>query len=307
VHRVVVSVGEENRSLVVKRLGAPAARRNERVFENWLAREGLERGCPRLLGKASERDGPITWHVYEDIGDRQLVADPPVFADLEVILGFLAKMHVRFASHPVLDEVRSVGGDLGFPYFVSNVQAALRGVREVRASKACSSSEHARLCDRLADRLQGLERSIPWRAQVFRENEGPETLLHGDLWASNAFIVEGGTRACLIDWDHAGAGPASYDVSTLLLRFRAPHRPRVLERYRAAVAAEAGTAAATPELNVLFETAELARYANRLGWLAPVLLDEGNEWAWERIEVVEAWFENLRQVVDGATATGGAR
>jgi thiamine kinase-like enzyme len=35
----------------------------------------------------------------------------------------------------------------------------------------------------------------------------------------------------LIDWDHAGVGPASYDLSTFLLRFPPGRRKAILDLY----------------------------------------------------------------------------
>src|SRR5207249_826009 len=63
---------------------------------------------------------------------------------------------------------------------------------------------------------------------------GPETLLHGDLWSINVFVIPTahGPRVRLIDWDHASVGPASYDLSTFLLRLPSQERSWVLEVYR---------------------------------------------------------------------------
>ena len=268
------------------------------MYERWLPARGLGRGCPALLGRAAERRGAFIWHVSEDLGDRHLVTDPPDENDLAIAVGFLARMHVRFASHPMLAEARTLGGDLGLHFFSANVADAFRGLRALRQQGGSSPPGRAAACDRLIDRLEDLQSSLPRRAAIFRAHAGSETLLHGDLWTTNVLVAEDGTRVCLIDWDHAGAGPASYDISTFLLRFPAEHRAHVLERYRHAVAAEGGSVAPPAALEVLFETAELARYANRVSWLALVLLDGGNEWAWERMETVEGWFRSFRGVVE---------
>ena len=66
-----------------------------------------------------------------------------------------------------------------------------------------------------------LEQEEPERAQALASVGGPETLLHGDLWPTNAIVRSRGDgfSVRLIDWDEAAAGPSWFDVSTLLLRF----------------------------------------------------------------------------------------
>src|SRR5213078_1507398 len=95
---------------------------------------------------------------------------------------------------------------------------------------------------------------------------GPETLLHGDLWAINVFVLPTATglQARLIDWDHAAVGPIIYDLSTFLLRFPANERPWILDSYRAAIAPAGWQLPGATDLNLMFETAELARFANRI-------------------------------------------
>jgi thiamine kinase-like enzyme len=295
VHRLEVVSENERRTLVVKRLGVIQARRNEHVFESWLPAEGLGNACPALLGRASERRGAFVWHVYEDIGDRTLVSDGITDSDIDAVVQLIARVHGRYARHPMLAEARSMGGDLGFRFFETNVADALHGVNRTR--KLASSAANQALCDRLTARLEGWIAAMPARAKVFEDHAGPDTLLHGDLWRTNAFVADNGARPCLIDWDHAGAGPASYDMSTFLLRFPHEQRRRILDRYRAAMATEGVSVAGANELNVLFETAELSRYANRLGWLALALLEGDNDWAWEKVEGVEEWFDQLTPVI----------
>jgi hypothetical protein len=57
------------------------------------------------------------------------------------------------------------------------------------------------------------------------------------------------------------------------------------------------------DLNVLFETAELARYANRIIWPAIALAHEGADWGFEELAEVEQWFENLGPVLAGDRQT----
>jgi thiamine kinase-like enzyme len=133
------------------------------------------------------------------------------------------------------------------------------------------------------------------------EAGGPDTMLHGDLWPTNLMIVDTGARAAarLIDWDHVGAGPICYDLSTLLYRFERSRRAPVLDAYRTAVARAAGwRLPAGAELNVLCDTAECARYANRIIWPAIALLQEGAAWGFTELAEIDEWFEALEPMLD---------
>jgi thiamine kinase-like enzyme len=133
---------------------------------------------------------------------------------------------------------------------------------------------------------------------MLERDGGPEVLLHGDLWTTNAFVTESpdGWCARLVDWDHAGVGRASYDLSTFLLRFPAEERSWILDRYCSSI----GDRWNVPErrdLNAHLETAELARYANRAIWPAVAWLVDGADWAFEELAMVAGWFDDWRPVL----------
>ena len=151
VHRLELVVENEPLTLVAKRLGVIQARRNEHVFESWLPAEGLLSACPALLGRASERRGAFVWHIYEDIGDRSLASDGIVDSDIDAVVQLIARVHGRYAKHPMLAEARSMGGDLGFRFFETNIADALHGMSAAR--KLASSAANTALCDRLIARL----------------------------------------------------------------------------------------------------------------------------------------------------------
>jgi len=155
------------------------------------------------------------------------------------------------------------------------------------------------LRDRLLDRLYKLRDELPERAQALAEGGGPETLLHGDLWAINVFVIPdaNGRRARLIDWDHAAVGPASYDLSTFLLRFPSEHRLWVFELYRQAVSDIGWRLPGESELNLLFETHEYARFANRIIWPAIALVMDGAAWGAEALAEIDGWFEQFESVL----------
>jgi len=88
-------------------------------------------------------------------------------------------------------------------------------------------------------------------------------------------------------------GPFSYDLSTFLFRFPPAERPWVLEYYRKAVTRAGWRLAPARELQLLFDTAERARYANRLIWPALALLQERADWGFPELAEVERWFREL--------------
>src|SRR5207247_1810632 len=179
-----------------------------------------------------------------------------------------------------------------------NQLVATRGLPALEALRSHgikAPPEYAGLPDRLLERLCTLLADAPRRAAVFEEAAGPDTLLHGDPWTINAFVeaTPDGLRARLVDWDRAGVGPFSYDLSTFLFRFPPAERPGILERYRRALARAGWHLAPTPQLQVLFDTAERARYANRVIWPAHALLAERAAWGFPELAEVERWFEAL--------------
>ena len=53
----------------------------------------------------------------------------------------------------------------------------------------------------------------------------------------------------------------------------------------------------TQALNLLFETHEYARFANRIIWPAIALVKDRAEWGVEELAEIEHWFEMLRPVL----------
>jgi phosphotransferase family enzyme len=301
VYRLDFAADAPWRSVVLKRLDPAIAQRTRLAAERWLPALGLGDRCARLLGAAADRAGRVVWQVYEDLGDETLAARPDperVAATVDLI----AELHTRAARHPVLPEVRHHGGSRGMPYFIANVSDAIAALDALQVSGIDTPPEYAGLPARMLERLQGLLADAPRRAQVFEEASGPETLLHGDVWTINVFVdaTRNGLRARLVDWDKVAVGPFSYDLSTLLFRFPPTARPRLLERYRDAVARAGWRLASSSELGILFDTAERARYANRVIWPVLALLTERAEWGFPELAEVERWFLAL----DGSMSRG---
>jgi hypothetical protein len=266
VYRVCAAVNGEPRLMVVKRLDPDVAHRNRLVAERWLPAIGLEAAAPRLLGAVATSRVEFVWHIYEDLGG---IALNERHSDRECVSGavdLIAELHTQAAGHPFICECRRDGRDHGIHYFSTNVSDALNLLGALRPPAVRLSRQQAGVRDQLRRRLEQLLADAPRRARLMAEAGGPETMLHGDLWTTNVIVVDAEDRVSvrLIDWDHAGAGPICYDLSTFLYRFERAQRPWILNRYRKAVARAGWRLPPVPELNVLCDTAECARYARRV-------------------------------------------
>jgi hypothetical protein len=308
VHRLRFALNGSVRSLVVKRLEPGIARRNELVATRWLPAIGLGESGAGLLGTAAECSGRCVWHVYEDLGDWALDATKADSEQVKLAVELIAQVHTRFARHPLLAECRRYGGDLGIHFYASNVRDAIYSLEALRPSVVEISSDQAALRDRLLRRMYTLLAEESRRGQQLAEFGGSETLLHGDLWTPNTFVLATaqGLKARLIDWDHAAVGPASYDLSTFLLRFATQHRPWILDLYRENVASAGWHLPPLRELNQLFETAEYARCASCAIWPAIALVRERADWGFDQLAEVERWFEGFEPVLSGDSADRAA-
>ena len=298
VHRLRFRFHDSERAVIVKRLDAAVAKRCELLVRRWLPAAGLAPAAPRLIA-TSEPAGGWVWHVYEDLGNQTLERCPD-HDRVDAALELIARLHVRFASHPQLDEIRSATDDLGLAYFIDNVRGAMHALGALRGHPVMVSPEHRALRDRLLERLARLDSETPARARALADAGSRETLLHGDLWTSNVFVspTAQGFEARLLDWDHVGVGPQSYDLSTFLLRFPRERRAFILDQYDRAVAGEGGLPLPRRSLVVNFETAELSRCANRLIWPARAIAAGDMSWGFTELADVEQWFEDMQPVID---------
>jgi aminoglycoside phosphotransferase (APT) family kinase protein len=223
---------------------------------------------------------------------------------VEAAVRQIANLHVRAGRHAVLPDVRRLGGGLGMEYFTANVGDAIAALEALQAAGVAPPPSHAGLPERMLARLRTLQADAPRRAAAFERAAGPETLLHGDLWTINIFVQGPVERPelKLVDWDQLGVGPFSYDLSTFLFRFPAEARPGILDIYRDAAACAGWRLGSSDDLAVLFDTAERARYANRVIWPALALLRERAAWGFPELAEVERWF----QALDAATTLESA-
>ncbi len=300
VYRLRVEANGCVRSLVLKRLEPGVAQRNQLVAKRWLPALGLSEAGPPLLRVAAERNGEWVWHVYDDVGDCILDARAADRRGVEAAVEVIAQLHTRSAEHPLLARGRLYGGDLGMPFYTANVRDAIRSLESLQPSAIELSPERVALRDRLLARLhQRLDEQL-YRAHAMAELGGPEVLLHGDLWTTNMLVcsAKDGLRVRLIDWDHAGVGPISYDLSTLLYRFPPPDRHWILNVYHSSLGRLGWRLPSVADLNLLFATAEWARWANRVIWPALAAVEGHHaEWAFDELAFVEQWCEMMTPVL----------
>ena len=294
VYRLHFELEDHVLTLILKCLEGRIAHRNKLVSRRWLPAVGLAKAGPPLLITAGTPDGQSVWHIYSDLGSNSLAEDMDNKQNVEAAVRFIAEFHKRFIDHPYMAEFRLFGGDLGAHFVESNLRDAILTL-ETLAKDQKTEANNWTVVDRLLERISALMGELPARLKMMKELSGPETLLHGDLWPSNVFVLPDG-QVRLIDWDRAGAGPIAYDLSTFLLRFPSKQRYQLLELYREATYATGWKIPADKDLNLIFETFEYARYACLLIWPAIALWESGAAWALEQLEEIERWF-NAWEVV----------
>ncbi len=294
IFRLRFSVNGGIRTWIVKRIRPVIARRTELVAQRWLPAVGLSDLGPPLAGRVADPSAAYVWHVYHDLGPHELNPSRPNREAVRAAVELIARVHTRFAGHALLGEVRLHGGDLGIHFLESNVRDAIYALKAFQADP-----QHKPLCDRLLQRLYTLRRELPERGGMLEKWGGPETLQHGDLWAINVFIIvtDDGLSARLIDWDHVAVGQFGYDLSTFLLRFAPEEREWILELYDKEVARSDWRLPERRELNAIFETAEYARFVNRIIWPAIALVMDKAEWGIKALEDIEQWFEKFEPVL----------
>ena len=298
VYRLRLEVGGVAHAVIAKRLEAAVARRCELLARQWLPAVGLEAAAPRLIA-ASGSAGGWVWHIYEDLGDDTLERHPEG-ERAEAAMQLLARLHRRFESHALLEECRNASEPKGISYFIDNVRGAIHALDALPGAAVAGWSAQAALRDRLLARLVRLDAEAPARARALADAGARETLVHGDVWPCNIFVArtEHGLEARLVDWDRLGVGPTSYDLSAFLLRCPRERRACILDHYDRALVAEGGRPLERRPLVMNFETAELARHANRVIWPARAIAGGDVASGFDELAEVERWFEALEPALD---------
>lgn len=291
--------GAPARTLVLKRLEPAVAQTDRLVAERWLPALGLGERCPRLLAAAAERSGTWVWHVYEDLGGATLASDRRP-ERLDAAVDLLVALHTRAAVHPLLPEIRWRARDNGAHFFTANLRDAITLLEALSPRPAQGPPGFPAVRRRLLQWLRTILDDAPRRVGLLESIDGRDTLLHGDLWPKNVFVTQSALAptARLIDWDHVGAGPFSYDLSTFLYRSAPGERPAILRRYREGAGRAGWQLPAAEALNLLFHTAEVARCAHCIVFDAVAIVHGGADWAFEELTDFADWLEALRPPLD---------
>ena len=285
--------GGAGRSLVLKRHTPAIAHTDRLVTERWLPALELGDRCPQLLAAAASNDGRCVWHVYEDLGSDALAVQSER-PRLEAAIDLIARLHARGIGHALLPEVRWHGRDHGARSLIANLHDAIATLEALAPVRTPGEFAVARC--RLLERLYWLLDAAPAQVRFIDAAGVPETMLHGDLGPKNIFVSPTADRLCarLVDWDHVGVGPLSYDVSTLLYHSSPGDRAWMLGRYREALERAGHRLPGDRELNALFLAAETARGISCVVWPAMALLHDGAEWGRSGLVDLDDWFETLR-------------
>jgi Phosphotransferase enzyme family len=293
--RVEVDGGQ--RSLVAKWSDPMIARRCWLVARRWLPAVGLEDHGPPLLAIVSAPGGEGAWHIYDDLRGQSVATDRPVDGDVEAAIDAIARVHTALAEHRLLPEFRLWGGDRGIQFYSANLRDAACALAALHLDRF--GAEAIAVRDALLERITDLRRQEGERSQILGACGGPETLLHGDLWPSNAVVVPDAApvRVRLIDWDEAAAGAIGFDLSTFIGRFALSHRAGIVAAYRRAVDRLAGwSLPGDRDLNVIFETAAYARLASLLVWSVAALGGTSDSLSRRLAEIV-GWLDEVSPVL----------
>lgn len=302
VHRLELA-GAIRSTVVVKRIRNWKSRLEVLVTDRWLPDAGLGGLGPPRLAAHAEPDGRHVWHVYDDLGpwglDRPDVDDTSIKAAMERA----ADLHSRFAGHAMLPEPRFASGDLGTYFYSRSVRDAVRSVTQIGSSGPALSSAEQRVRDDVLERLHTLLDQEQERVQMIEQDAGPETLLHGDLTTANVFVrpIDGDPSVRIIDWDHAGIGPAAFDLSTHVSYYPPGQRRQVLDHYTKAMAERGYPFGEHVDWARLLATFEAGRLANQIIWVAICILQRDG-WTFDDLA---AWGRSLAAVMDGTLPTQG--
>ena len=319
VYRLTWEINGAIQSSVVKRFSLDRSFIEQQAIKRWLVAVDLAHFAPSLLGVAPEKTGQFVWHVYEDLGDCSLEHDETAFnstatkdrgflsplrispdrAHIEVIIRLISEVHEKFQGHTLLGECRQQGSDLGSHFLHTSIHDAICALESLPTVKIAFSKKQIDVRDRLLYKLYRIRTELPRRTSLLEKLGGVPTLLHGDLSVKNAFVFQTkqGLSGKLIDWDHVGVGPVSYDLSTLLMQFPIKDRIWMLNLYQHVRGNKNSPWPTCEEWNLQFETNEYARLANSVIWAAVAATEDQPVWAFEELAKIGYWFEKLNPVL----------
>lgn len=285
----------EPASVVVKRREPAVAHRERLLARRWLPAVGLADAGPPLLATVCEPEGDAVWSVYEWLDGASLDRTPVDPGNAGRVVEVVASMHVRFASHPLMAEVRHYGAHLGRDAYAGQLDDATLALATARRDPCVRTHLVDAVLTDLEHAVHRAREETPALLALLGKVGGPDTLLHGDLWPKN--VMAGPRWLRLIDWERLGVGPAMYDLSALLLRLPPATRRGALDRYLTHIAA-AGWPIPTVEEVVFLTTAlERARIATLISWRVLDLLQPSAgpaaPWAGDQLRSIRTWWHQI--------------
>jgi Ser/Thr protein kinase RdoA (MazF antagonist) len=237
------------------------------VYRRLLA--GADLGAPRYYGSVVDPERDRFWLFVEKVEGRELyqVGELGLW---ELAARWLAMMHARFADEVEthLAEARLVRHDAA--YYRSWVERA----------REYAPRDRQRALDRLASRYEGV---------VERLASLPATVIHGEFYASNVLVADGG-RVAPVDWEVAGAGPGLVDLAALATGWGPGERAALARAYEEAARASGGPGVEGLEAGEALELCRLHLAVQRLGW-APAGWspppEHRRDWLAEALQIAE--------------------
>src|SRR5438132_237044 len=165
------------RQVIVKRLKPEIAQCCELVERRWLPAVGMREHGPALLGSVAEPSGNCAWHVYDDLGHCELDTNQLNREHIRAGIELIARLHTRFACHPLLGEVRLHGGDLGIHFNETSRAAGWTLPSTTELNFLFETAEYARIANR-----------IIWPAIALVQDRAPwgwDTLAEIEQWFEN--------------------------------------------------------------------------------------------------------------------------
>ncbi|SCL32263.1 Phosphotransferase enzyme family protein [Micromonospora rhizosphaerae] len=304
VYRLTLATGRPA-SVVMKRLDPATAHRDRLLVQRWLPAVGLADIGPSLLATVSDPAGDGAWSIYEGLDGHILDQLHPDPEEVDRLVEVVASLHVRFARHPVIAEIRHHGAHLGYGAYVGHLNDAAQALTAVRSRSDVRAHLPSALLADLERVVCRAREDAPSVLALLDRVGGPDTVLHGDLWPKNVMAGPGWLR--LIDWDQLGVGPAIYDLSTLLLRLPRGSRRPVLDRYLGHIAAAGWPRPTVDEVVLLSTAAERARLATLAAWRVLDILEAPTgpvaAWAGDELQSISTWWKEIDPRPEEVTAT----
>ena len=294
VYRLTLATGEPD-SVVMKRLDPASAHRDRLLVQRWLPAVGLADFGPPLLATVFDPGGDAVWSVYEGLDGHTLRSIRPDADEVVRLVEVVVSLHLRFARHPLIAEIRHQGTHLGRGGYVDYVNDSAQALATVRSQPGVRARLPASVLADLESAVHRAREESPSVLALLDTVGGPDTVLHGDLWPQN--VVVGPDWLRLIDWDRLGVGPAIYDLSTLLLRLPRAARGRVLNAYLGHIAAADWPLPTVDQVILLSTAVERVRLASLIAWRVLDLLQAPNDgvasWAAGELESIGTWWREV--------------